>query len=222
MDRALLNKMDVYPADVTSENLIPQARGGESTLIKADISCFHEAPPVRAVASELEEAPIKSDYDQGFERGQEDAKAVYQETINVMQAALDGMQANLISISREIEASHLSSLASCLRAVFPALMRGGTDLELQSVLQNACSSALKGQIQLYVNPEDQSHCESFCKDRDILISVDEALQPLQMRLKWDGGGADIDCLSVATLCLERIGAAGPKISEDLLKGRSHD
>ena len=139
-----------------------------------------------------------------------------------MQAALDGLQNNLATISQEIEASHLSALASCLRAVFPALMRDGTDLELQSLLQHACSSALKGQIHLYVNPEDQSHCEEICKGRDILITEDEALQPLEMRLKWDGGGADIDCLSVATLCLERIGAVGHENSEDLLKGRSHD
>jgi len=221
MDLTLLKKMDVYPTDAEMAGLIPEASSGETTLIKADISLFHDAAPLQTSIveelCELSEPPEISEYDMGFQEGQAKADIVYQDTIKVMQAALDKFQAELSSMAQHIEQSHLSALTKCLGAVFPRLMQGGTDLELQTLLQGACNSALNGQIQLNVHPDDQAYCEHLCADKDIIIEADESLTPLQMRLQWAGGGADIDCKSVAETCLSHLDAAshqpGRKLDE---------
>lgn len=221
MDIGLFKKMDVHPSDVASNTISTMAKREATTLIKPDISRFHEPPRVIAIECEEDDTPLVSDYDQGFEQGQEQSNAVYQDTIKVMQAALDLLQAERDSIAREIEANHLSAIAACMRAVFPELMRRGTDLELQAVLKLACGSALKGQVHLLVHPDDESHCEKFSRDQDILISTDDALRPLQMRLQWTGGGADIDCLSVASRCLDSLSAVELENSRDLSEVRSN-
>lgn len=221
MDIELFKKMDVYPSDVVTKTITTAVKSEESTLIKPDISRFHEPSLAIEAESEEDDTPLISDYDQGFAQGQEQSNAVYQDTIKVMQAALDLLQAERSSIAREIEANHLSAIGACMRAIFPALMRGGTDLELQAVLKQACGSALKGQVHLLVHPDDESHCEKFSRDRDILISTDEALKPLQMRLQWSGGGADIDCLSVASRCLDSLSAVELENSRNLSEGRSY-
>ena len=220
MGMDLFKKLHVFPSDIIPTDLTAETTSGVSTLVKPDISCFHESA-VALGGGNGDGQPIVSDYDQGFKQGQEQSNAAFQDTIKIMQTALDELQADFASITREIEAGYLSVIADCLRAIFPVLMRGGTDLELQSVLKHACNSALKGQIQLFVHPDDQSHCEALCREKDILVTVDDALKPLQMRLKWAGGGADIDCLSVASLCLERLNAAQLANSQNLLEGRSH-
>lgn len=211
MDLALLKKMRVYPTDAALAGLIPEAGSGESTLIKADISLFHAAPSLQV--SDEGAPPELSEYDMGFQEGQAKANIVYQDTITVMQTALDRLQAEMTSMARQIEQSHLSALANCLRVVFPSLMQGGTDLELQTLLKNACESALKGQIQLRVHPDDHTHCERLCAGQDIKITADKTLTPLQMRLQWIGGGADIDCQAVAALCLNHLDAASNQSRE---------
>ncbi|MEP6342118.1 MAG: hypothetical protein ABJ275_02300 [Maricaulaceae bacterium] len=222
MDIELFKKMDVYPSDVTSETITKTAKSESSTLIKPDISRFHEPSLEIEVETVEDSTPLVPDYDEGFKQGQEQSNAnyqqeiaVHQDTIKVMQAALDLLQTERASVVREIEANYLSAIGACMRAVFPALMRGGTDLELQAVLKLACGSALKGQVHLMVHPDDESHCEKFSRDQDILVSTDDALKPLQMRLQWSGGGADIDCLSVASRCLESLSAVELENSRDL-------
>ncbi|MDB2438736.1 hypothetical protein N9W89_08485 [Hellea sp.] len=205
MDTALIKKIDVYSAGAALDVILPKAESKESTLIKADISLFHEIPSVKLPLEEPSSG--LSNYDVGFEKGQAKADAVYKDAIKVMQTALDNLQAEMGSIAQQIEASHLSALATCLRAVFPSLMQGGTDLELQTLLQKACGSTLKGQIQLRVHPDDQTHCEELCADQDIDITVDKTLAPLQMSLHWTGGGANIDCQAAATFCLSQLNAA---------------
>ena len=211
MDIALLKKMHVYPTDAAPVGLMPDAGSSESTLIKADISLFHDMP-ASEVSAQGETSEI-SDYDVGFQEGHAKADLVYQDTIKVMQMALDNLQNEMASMARQIERSHLSAVAICLRAVFPRLMRGGTDLELKSLLQDACGSSLKGQIQLRVHPDDKAHCEQLCTEQDIVITADKSLSPLKMSLQWIGGGADIDCQAVAAHCLDQIDAASHQPGE---------
>ena len=113
MDNALLKKMHCFSADVDLVGLIPEASRQHSTLIEADISCFHDAPPAIETATE-ENSPELSDYELGFHQGQKKSAAIFQDTIKVMQEALDRLQSELTTIAQQIEAGHLSALAECL------------------------------------------------------------------------------------------------------------
>ncbi len=207
MDFTLIKKMDIYPTDAALAGLIPSRESGETTLIKADISLFHQSTPLPESSLEAGH-PLLSDYEAGLAEGQSRAETLYQDTVSVMQRAVSALEAELASMARQIERSHLSAVSDCLRAVFPALMRGGTDLELQAILEKACGSTLKGRIQLSFHPDDQAYCEQLCEGaQDITLAPDPSLAPKQMCLKWIGGGGEIDCQGTAKACLTHLETA---------------
>ncbi len=207
MDFALIKKMDIYPTNAALAGLIPSGESGETTLIKADISLFHQSPPLLESSLEAGHPPL-SDYEAGLAEGQSRAKALHQDTVSVMQTAVSTLEAELASMARQIERSHLSAVSDCLRAVFPVLMQGGTDLELRTILKKTCEPTLKGHIQLSLHPDDQAYCEQLCEEvQDITFAPDSSLATKQMRLKWISGGGEIDCQGTAEACLAHLETA---------------
>lgn len=250
MDIALLKKMNVYAPDQEIAGLITDDEEPTSTLIKADISLFHQMPeraakqrepesaqpdmdvippepeqpeiepesvesPKAAEAPEVEAAPAKSDYDTGFEAGRVKADTVHKGTIKLLQKAVNAMQADLEAISKNIEDSHLATLASCLRAVFPALIKRETELVLVSLLRQACHVPGAGQTALRVHPDDVTDIESLCQQQSLSVSVfaDPALDPGQIRAVWGEGGADIDCRKIAMEFMSRLEKSLPELTE---------
>ncbi len=201
MDQALRNKILVYETPETKGDRQPLAEGGQSTLIEAGVALFHAMPEAPLGLEEIEDIVI-SQYDLGFQEGEARANALHHSAIEVMQQALDKIHAESKILVKQIEQSHLSAVAKCLRVVFPTLMDRGIDLELQTVVKNACGWALNGQVELIVHPDALPHCERLRGEQDMQITTDETLEPKQIRLNWVGGGAEIDCQTVASLCLD--------------------
>ena len=203
MDQALRNKIVVYPTpESTSESMSVEERG-RSTLIEAGVALFHAMPDSPSGPDQVEDLAI-SQYELGFQEGEARANALHESAIEIMQEALDKIHTEYRGLVTEIERSHVSAVAKCLRIVFPTLMDKGIDIELQTIVKNACGAALNGTVQLLVHPDALPHCERLSGDQDIHIITDETLAPKQMRLNWTGGGADIDCESFASRCLACI------------------
>ena len=200
MDPALRNKIVVYPTLETTREGISSGERGPSTLIEAGAALFHASPDTSSGPDQIEGLAV-SQYELGFQEGETAANALHQSTIDVMQQALDKIHTEYKDLVAQIEQSHLAAVLKCLRTVFPALMDQGIDIELQTIVKNACGSTLNGQIQLIVHTDALPHCERLSADQDIDIAPDETLAPKQIRLNWNGGGADIDCQSLASHCL---------------------
>lgn len=251
MDIALLKKMNVYAPDQEIAGLTPDDEEPTSTLIKADISLFHQMPEraprltepenlqpdmeiippepeedeVEAQVPEeetkaddepvIEAEPVKSDYDTGFEAGKAKADAVHQGTINVLQKAVNAMQADMDAISKSIENSHLTTVASCLRAVFPTLIKRETELALVSLLRQACHVPGAAKAALRVHNDDLAEIETLCQRQSLNVSVltDPTLEPGQIRAVWGEGGADIDCRKIAMDFMSRLEATLPEMTE---------
>jgi len=212
MDGSLLKKMSTFQAHADPGEPDRHTDQERSTLIKANIAVFHGEPdsPVNLQDDHSEDLePVLSDYEAGLQDGRAQSEAVFQDTISVMQNVLDTLQAERHNIAREIEQSHLSSLLNCWNAIFPALTENGTAYEIHTIIKNACEATLKGSIRLDVNPDDKKACEQLCRAfvQEIAIQPDPSLAPEQVRVQWQGGGADIDSLSIAKQCQFKLETA---------------
>ncbi len=221
MDVALLKKMNIYPTEAATAGLIPDASQGESTLVKADVSLFHEmplssardtsapsskpydipeAPPETSAATE---AMQTADYDSGLADGKAQSDAIYEDTIVILQKSVDALQSKLSEMANEIEHSHMAAVVDCFRSMMPSLVQKATDLELQSVIRQACSAASEGTVQVRVHPDDHVHTQRLCQTNPSKISVtaDAAIARGSIGVEWVSGGAEINCQAAADACL---------------------
>ncbi len=213
MDIALLKKMMVYPTDAKLAGLIPEEGDGPSTLIKADISLFHEGPRPVETRSEPKDA-LPSEYERGLAEGKAKSDAVHSETIKLLQNAVNTMQSQMGARVKEIEQGHLSVMKSFMEAIFPTLMRTGIEAELQEILKEASSLSDAAKILLSVHPEDIEICERVCQAHsdNIIISGVNDIPKGQVKIEWNQGGAMVDCQSIADRCLQIAEAALAQLS----------
>ena len=226
MDVSLLKKMNIYPTEAASAGLIPPATTGESTLVKADISLFHDMPlssvdskPVptpqpQSIPDEVnptasDDKSSGSDYAAGLADGKAQSDIVYEDTISILQKSVDALQSKLGGMAKDIEKSHMAAVAECLHALMPSLKQKATDLELQKVIQQACSPASEGTVQVRVHPDDHAHTQRLCQPHGskISVTVDALLAPGDVGVEWVSGGAEINCEAAVDACLSLLGSA---------------
>lgn len=245
MDIAILKKMSVYAAETKVAELLRQEEVSESTLIKADISLFHQLPDnsgrkdqVKDAQKDEEPSPTATDdevevprtlspreeYERGVADGKSQSDAVHQETIKLLQNAVNKMQEDLEKMARRIEASHLSAVATILESVFPELVQQQTEQELVDVLRTTCGTAVQGQVVLSVHPDDLARCETLCETHafKVMLVADESIPPLRPRISWQDGGAGIDCQSVAASYLDSMKTAIANLTDTPTQETSDD
>jgi len=205
MDNALRQRLETFPTKPQADGLIHPTQSEPSTLIKADISMFHDMPDI-SIAAHPSAAPQLSPYELGVQEGESRASLVYEDTLRIMETTLASLKAQVGAISQQIEQDHFAAVSCCLEALFPALAKTSAYAEVQSILQNLSSATLEGGIALTSHSHHMPDLERLCAAQETAIKLiaDDGLETGAIDVQWQGGGAVINCDAVHTACLSAL------------------
>jgi len=205
---SLLARQTVFTKneETTDDIIAPQNPNKGSTLLLADASVFHPMPEATRQTSQSP-APDPDGYDAGFAAGQAQSERVFKETIAMMENVLEGLKSDMGSMRDAIEVSHAKAVRESLCAVLPDLGHHALISEIERILKQSASGALKGRIEAKVHP-DNTELKSFFENKhaaDISVVPDTAQSLSGVAFVWSGGGIDIDPKSVVAACLDAVG-----------------
>ncbi|MGJ8562355.1 MAG: hypothetical protein ACSHXY_02275 [Alphaproteobacteria bacterium] len=192
MDGSILKKVNVYPAGNGQLGQIQSPNYTEVNVISADIGVFHQTPQTSRKDKPAELPEL--DYAAGLRDGKAKSDLVYQNTISVMQKALDAFKVEIKTIAAQIEFDHLSALNACLTSAVPSLMKHGTGAEIHKLIAQTSEATLNGDVHFRVHPDDHEDCQRLCemKRTGIIVTADSSLSAKQIKVEWQNGGAEIN------------------------------
>lgn len=212
-DISLFHKM---PEKRETSKPAPVEPGTDEAKVESDDTVPDVEPisePQYVADPEPEPVQTKNDYQAGFDAGIAKSDSVHSDTLNLLQNAVNAMQADVKNAGQIIEHSHLSSVASCLRKIFPTLVKRETEAQLIAILKQACSGSGHDAVTLFVHAEDLAEIEELCVQKSLNVSVttDSSLERGQIRAVWGEGGADIDCKKIADEFMHRLEQSLPDL-----------
>lgn len=221
MDSALRKKIGSYgPSFDTPHDPVdspaPLGLGRAGKVYKTDFAVFHTdsrreptEPTSETSEKTITEADLKAQYDAGVKAGKAQSDQVYEDTIKIMQNALDTLQERMAHVGKQIEGKYLSMLSECLKAVFPAMMSKATGLEVKNILEDACKLTDEGNIHIIMHPDaiEPVRTLSARHSADFTLETNPSLSPHTVRVFWKYGGSDIDCKKVADSVLDCLESA---------------
>lgn len=206
MEKSLLQGLRTFPFELVSTAESTPISRGQSTLIEANISLFHDMPETteKDVTESADPAEKLSSYDQGVEAGRTETKAIYEQTISLLQNSLTECQREFSLMREQIEQGHLSALSSVLETLLPGIARESARLETESILENICKPAIDGQVLITVHPDDLDAFKIICAPHleGISLTSDESLEREQIKMQWHHGGAEINPGETTRACLD--------------------
>lgn len=184
-----------------------------SAVVKPALSLFHRLPKMspaifRPGADEKSnQNPNHSSYEQGKSEGEAKASLVYQDTIKLMETALETLQAQYASIRSDVESSHLQAVSQCLKAILPQLATRSAEIQIADVIQSLSAVVIQDRVELHVHPSQTESVKAMLEKQTaqpdkFAIIADPAIQPFALECKWNAGGISIDTATVANQCLD--------------------
>jgi len=210
MDRALLKSLNNFQKDapVYTAPRLPQNSGD---VITPQVELFHMAEPSAVYVHELES---EDHYQRGLLEGEAKAKAIYQDTIAIMERSLGTLQSQFSSQLKEIQTQHMGLVAAALASIFPDLAMSAFRRDLENLIKDLASDTLVGAVTLRCAPHDHSDVSALLASlttNSVLsfsVEADERQLRGSIEAAWAGGGTSINYMDAAlrtkTSCLELL------------------
>jgi|GEM_PF-3926209 len=191
----------------------------ESSAVYPDMTLFH--PGGEGLTPGRSRASQQADYEAGFDAGKAEAAQMYEQTIRVMEAALEALKSSVGQLKQDVETSHGEVVKRCLHALLPDLAQQVLRQEIENVLNEAASSHAASELFVSVHPENDIEksflLKSFGKSISVVENAD--LDISAVHFSWGSSTSEIDPIKTAQTCLTLLG-----VSQDpyLAEGKNKD
>lgn len=223
MHNALTKFYDKHATQLTQLTQ-PDSHSGMSKVILTDISRFHPAEqqnpaglldmPILDGRKVSNPATCQSvdDYQTGFDAGQAQAETVYNQSIAVMQEALNRLQEAVNAAASQIETGHAAVVQACLEALLPKLADHSLRREMEQIINAGTQGLLCGEITARFHPDNQIACDFLRPIAErkegqklaLNLQMSGDMDPQSVSFEWSHGGADISPHDVVNACLEPL------------------
>lgn len=183
--------------------LTPQKQ--ESSVLYPDMTKFHPGGDGAGQGR----AARQADYMEGFEAGKAEAAQMYEQTIRVMENALDGLKSSMAQMKQDVESSHGEVLKHCLHALLPELAQDIFRQEMQSVITEATKSQVNPNLTVKLHPENDV-AKSFLQkgfDGTLYFVEREEMESSAVHFSWGDSATEINPIKTAQTCLDLLGIA---------------
>lgn len=193
----------------------------DSAVIYPDMAKFH--PGGGGAISGQSRAARQIDYTNGFEAGKAEAAEMYEQTIRIMEAALEGLKSSMKAMTRDMETSHGEVVKQCLQALLPELSQEILRHEIQCVISEA--AALQADLRLSVNlhPDNEIAKSFLQKSFGSELTLVESNEMDESAVHFFRGDSvtKIDPVKTAQTCLGLLGIeCAPKKTVERSSGRT--
>ena len=193
----------------------------DSGVIYPDMAKFH--PGGGGAISGQSRAARQIDYANGFEAGKAEASEMYEQTIRVMEAALEGLKSSMKDITRDMETSHGEVVKQCLQALLPELSQEILRHEIQCVISEAATSQADIRLSVNLNPDNEIAKSFLQKSFGPELTLVESNEMDESAVHFFRGDSvtKIDPVKTAQTCLGLLGIeCAPKKTVERSSGRT--
>ena len=179
----------------------------ESSAVFPDMALFH--PGGEGLTSGRSRASQQADYKAGFDAGKAEATQMYEQTIRVMEDALEALKSSIGQLKQDVESSHGEVVKQCLHALLPDLAQQILRQEIENVLTEAAKSHAASELLVSVHPDNDIGKSFLLKSFEKSISVVENadLDINAVHFSWGSSTSEIDPIKTAQTCLTLLGVS---------------
>ena len=176
----------------------------DSSVLYPDMTKFH---PSGGAGLGQGRAARQAEYAEGFAAGKAEAAQVYEETIRVMEMALESLKSSIGQMRQDIETGHGEVVKQCLKALLPELAQDILRREMHTVLVETTKSQADPHLTVKLHPENEiakSFLQSSFGETLTLIETNE-LGGSAVHFSWGNAVTEIDPIKTAKTCLSFLG-----------------
>lgn len=198
------------PAHFAAKSIIRKQESRETTkqdsaVIYPDMTKFH--PGGSGGFPGQGSAARQAEYSNGFEAGKAEAAEMYEQTIRVMESALEALKSSMQKVKQDLETSHGEVVKQCLQSLLPELSQEILRNEIYCVISEAKKSELDLRLTVKINPQNEIAKSFLLKsfgDDLTLIESDEMGASAVHFFRGDST-TTIDPVKTAHTCLSLMG-----------------